>query len=166
MTYQRCPKRNSGKNTAIYLYQQLNLGIPRACLRSKWVDASAESLEAPQTTDYLQKALITIAYAIANPCKLSGLSYNFSANILLDEVGWDVVRFADRVKNTRPHPNGEPAIDDLNLQKFFVNPELGDLDEPSTVVDKFGRIMVWYLPGILHRSLIVSPVHHLFCFQK
>lgn len=166
MTYQHCPKRNSGKNTAIYSYQQLNLGTPRACLRSTWVDASTKSLEAPQTTDYLQRALITIAYAIANPCKLSGLSYDFSANISLDKVDWDVMRFADRVKNTRPRPNGEPAIDDLNLEKFFTNPELGDLHEPATIVDIFGRIMVWYLPDILHPSLIVGPVHLLYLLSE
>jgi hypothetical protein len=116
-------------------------------------------LEAPQTTDYLQMALITIAYAIANPCKPSGLLYDFSANMLLDKVDWDVMRFADRVKNTRPRPDGKPAVEDLKLDKFFRNPELGDLDEPTTIIDKFGRIIVWYLPGILHPSLIVSSRH-------
>jgi hypothetical protein len=74
----------------------------------------------------------------------------------LDKVDWDIVRFADRVKNTRPRPDGEPALEDLNLAKYFTNPELGDLDEPSTIVDKFGRIIVWYLPGIFFASLIVS----------
>jgi hypothetical protein len=76
------------------------------------------------------------------------------------------MRFADRVKNTRPRPNGEPAIDDLNLEKFFTNPELGDLNEPATIVDIFGRIMVWYLPDILHPSLLVGPVHPLFLFAN
>ena len=75
----------------------------------------------------------------------------------LDKVDWDIARFSDRVKNTRPRPDGEPALEDLNLAKYFTNPELGDLDEPSTIVDKFGRIIVWYLLGIFFACLIVSP---------
>lgn len=80
----------------------------------------------------------------------------FSANGILDQVDWDVTRFADRVKNTHPRDNGEPALDDLNLTKYFKNPELGDVNEPATLVDRYDRIMVWYLPDIFYPSLIVS----------
>ena len=89
-----------------------------------------------------------------------------TANILLDEVDWDATRFADQVKNTRPHPNGEQAVEDLNLEKYFKNPVLGDLDEPATIVDRFARIMVWYLPDVLYPSLIVSPACLLLLFLK
>ena len=37
------------------------------------------------------------------------------------------------------------------------------LDEPAIVVDKFGRIVVWYLPGILSTSRIVSRRLGLIC---
>lgn len=80
----------------------------------------------------------------------------------LDEVDWDVARFAERVKNTRPRPDGEPALEDVNLAKYFTTSELGDLDEPSTIVDKFGQIIVWYLPGMFFACLIVSPSCLLF----
>lgn len=158
----RCPKRNSSKCTVVFLYQHLKIGTPRTRLRSTWEDASSKSLEAPQTVDHLQKALITIAYAIGNSCEPSALLPVFSANTIVDEADWDVTRLADRVKNTRPRGNGEPAVEDLQLERYFSNPELGDLDEPATIVDQFGRIMVWYLPGIFYASLIVSlAVFHI-----
>lgn len=132
-------------------------------MRSKWVDTSSSSLEATHAADHLQKALITIAYAIANSRKSSRL---FSGSLLTqfysDKVDWDVTRFADQVKNTHPRSDGKPALEDLNLAKYFRNPKLGDLDEPGTIVDKFGRIMVWYLPGIFFPSLMVSPARLLF----
>jgi hypothetical protein len=131
-------------------------------MRAKWVDVSCKSLQASQTADHLQKALVTIAYAIANPRKPSKLFAGFSANYNLDKVDWDITRYADRVKNTHPRPDGEPAPDDVNLEKYFRNPELGDLDEPATIVDRFDRIMVWYLPGIFFACLMVSPTQLLF----
>src|SRR5260370_4000182 len=76
--------------------------------------------------------------------------------IALDEVEWDVTRLADRVKNTQPQTNAEVAAEDIKLARFFNNPEFGDLDEPATIVDKFGRIIVWYLSGIFHPSVLVS----------
>ena len=82
----------------------------------------------------------------------------FSANPISDQVDWDVTQFADRVKNTHPQENGKPAVEDLNLDKFFRNSELGDLKEPATIVDRFGHIMVWYLPEIFYPFLIVSPI--------
>jgi hypothetical protein len=129
----------------------------RARLWATWQDSCSKSLEAPQTADHLQKALITIVYAIANSCELSALFPGFPTNTILDEIDWDVTRFADRVKNTRPRDDGQPAAEDLNLEKYCGNPELGDLDELATLIDKFGRIVVWYLPGIFYYSLIVSP---------
>ena len=53
---------------------------------------------------------------------------------------------ADHVKNRRPQPDGDD--DTAELAKFFINPQFGHFDEPSTVLDKHGRIMVWHLPKI------------------
>ena len=142
-------------------------GTPRARLRSTWIHASSKSLEAPQTTDYLQHALITIAYAISNSCKhFWVILFTFSANTLSVEVDWDVTRFADRVKNSRPRQDGQPSVEDTNLLKYFRNPELGDLDDPATIVDRFGRIMVWHLPDIFLHPLIVSSTHLSFCINS
>jgi hypothetical protein len=33
--------------------------------------------------------------------------------------------------------------------KKFPNPQLGSFSEPLTVVDVKGRIVLWYLPGLL-----------------
>jgi hypothetical protein len=37
------------------------------------------------------------------------------------------------------------------------------LNEPAIVVDKFGRIVVWYLPSIISTSCIVSRRLGLIC---
>lgn len=68
------------------------------------------------------------------------------------------MRFADRVKNTRPREDGTPAVEDENLRKHFVNPELGLLNEPATILDEHDRIMAWHLPDILHPSMVVSSL--------
>jgi hypothetical protein len=34
----------------------------------------------------------------------------------------------------------------------FPNPNFGSLSEPLTVVDAKGRILVWYLPGLLSEN--------------
>jgi hypothetical protein len=62
---------------------------------------------------------------------------------------------ADRVKNTRPH-TGDISAENSHLAKFFRNPMFGHFDEPSTVLDMHGRIMLWYLPYIFHPDRIVS----------
>jgi hypothetical protein len=40
-------------------------------------------------------------------------------------------------------------------EKFglFVNPRR--IEEPATIVDEFGRILIWHLPGILSKSHLV-----------
>ena len=61
------------------------------------------------------------------------------------------------MKNTRPKANGEEADEDIKLGKYFTNPELGYIDEPATVVDLHGNIMVWYLPDILGgKHMVIS----------
>jgi hypothetical protein len=69
---------------------------------------------------------------------------------------WDVTRFAEHVKNTRPRTCGEHSAEDVRLAKFFVNPNFGDMDEPSAILDQHGHIMVWYLPHIFAPYRFVS----------
>jgi hypothetical protein len=52
------------------------------------------------------------------------------------------------------------------LKKYFQLPQIGFLDEPSTIIDKHGRILLWHLPDILSVERIVSswnlfPYFHL-----
>ena len=80
----------------------------------------------------------------------------WSVHFLTEKTEWDVTRFADRVKNVRPRADGDNSTEDTRLAKFFTNPHFGDVDEPSTILDWHGRIMVWYLPGIF-------PPHRVVC---
>ncbi|KIM71853.1 hypothetical protein PILCRDRAFT_16668 [Piloderma croceum F 1598] len=84
------------------------------------------------TPEELHCVALTVALAISNPYK----------------ADWDVTRLADRVKNTHPRANGETSIEDAILEKYFKNPQFGDIDIPATMLDQHGRIMVWYLPRI------------------
>jgi hypothetical protein len=48
------------------------------------------------------------------------------------------------------------------LRNLFSLPNgIQNLDEPATVVDLFGKILLWYLPGILSRKRVVR-----LCFLK
>jgi hypothetical protein len=69
---------------------------------------------------------------------------------------WDVMRLADRVKNTRPREDGEPAQDDINITKHFKKSDLGHLHEPTTIIDRHGRIICWHLPDILISARVVT----------
>ena len=70
-----------------------------------------------------------------------------------DKTDWDVARLADRVKNKCPSADGDTSVEDAILAKYFKNPQIGDIDMPATILDRHGRIMVWYLP-------------HLFCMRR
>jgi hypothetical protein len=38
----------------------------------------------------------------------------------------------------------------------FPNPSFGEISKPVTIVDKEGRILAWYLPGLLSQEQLVS----------
>jgi hypothetical protein len=40
-------------------------------------------------------------------------------------------------------------------EKFGLSINPGQMEEPATIVDKFGRIIIWHLPGILSESRLV-----------
>lgn len=65
---------------------------------------------------------------------------------------------ADRVKNTRPRADGDTSAEDIRLAKYYKNPELGEFEEPATVLDRDGHIMLWHLPRIYSLYRVV----HLF----
>jgi hypothetical protein len=73
----------------------------------------------------------------------------------VDKTEWDVTRFAERVKNSRPRVDGDNSAEDARLAKFFVNPDFGDMDEPCTILDQYGRIIMWYLPHLFAPRWVV-----------
>jgi hypothetical protein len=73
--------------------------------------------------------------------------------ILLVYVPWDLALYAKHVKKGLPTP---ASI--AKLQKKFPNPMLGFVNEPATLVDTAGRLMLWYLPGIIDPQQVVSVV--------
>ena len=81
---------------------------------------------------------------------------SFGLSHVTGETEWDVTRFSDRVKNARPRANGDSSVEDTRLAKFFVNPQFRDMDKPSTILDRHGRIMVWYLPHIFAPCRVVG----------
>ena len=69
---------------------------------------------------------------------------------------WDLDRFKDKVKNGKVRTDGSEHDSDANLVKFFEAANIGKLNLPTTVLDRFGRVMVWALPGVLHPKRVVS----------
>ena len=47
-------------------------------------------------------------------------------------------------------------ISDANLKKYFGETNFGDLNLLTTILDCFGRVMTWALPGVLHPNRVVS----------
>jgi hypothetical protein len=67
-----------------------------------------------------------------------------------------VSRFADRAKITQVKDSEENLDPEEGLSKYFKQAELGDLWEPATILDQYGRVMVWALPGVLHPKRLVG----------
>lgn len=64
----------------------------------------------------------------------------------IDELSWDVLEYnSERVKSGW----------DRKRHKF-PNPNFGKLSEPLIVVDSKGRIVLWYLPGLLSANQDVN----------
>ena len=58
-------------------------------------------------------------------------------------VKWDYDRFAESEKKRVSN-------------QFFVKSHLGSFSNPATIVDMHGKILVWYLPGLLLPHQVVS----------
>jgi hypothetical protein len=100
--------------------------------------------------------IIVITYAILNPCEpVLALSLSL-LNKLTDTTSWDVTRFADRVKNTVGRKDGVESETDSRLPVYFEEADFGDIMSPATILDQYGRVMTWVLPGILHLNRLVS----------
>ncbi|KAI6120115.1 hypothetical protein EDD16DRAFT_1519066 [Pisolithus croceorrhizus] len=81
---------------------------------------------------------LVIAHAILNPFKVQCLSPE------KDVTKWDIDRFAE----LRPHA--------ADKTKYFQYPQWGHISDPATVLDIHGRVMLWYLPGIIPPERVVK----------
>jgi hypothetical protein len=108
----------------------------------------------------IERIILTVLAAWLNRCEFV-LSYltGFSVTMygfLLDHVPWDAERLADRLKNQRPksYAQLEKSVDFTN--RYFEPMELGDLDCPASIWDKYGCILVWHLPDVLSHDRVVG----------
>lgn len=121
------------------------------------------------TPKEFRRVALTVAYALSNPCKfffffLRGVVFVMVFDLLSVQTDWDVERLADRVKNTRPQSENGTSVEDDRLAKYFENPRFGEFNEPATMLDRHGRIILWYLPLIFSRYRVVMLFTVLFCF--
>ncbi|KAI6137012.1 hypothetical protein F5141DRAFT_1059940 [Pisolithus sp. B1] len=61
-----------------------------------------------------------------------------------DVTKWDIDRFAE------PRPYA------ADKTKYFQYPQWGHISDPATVLDVHGRVMLWYLPGIIPPERVVK----------
>jgi hypothetical protein len=86
---------------------------------------------------------------------------------------WDAQRYDSALSKK---PSGQNEADEQRLNtRYPVDDEYKDLliSEPTTVVDRYGKIVVWYIPGALsnsrqvwiHQCRDISPVTQLWAFE-
>ena len=106
--------------------------------------------------------LVVIA-AVLNPGNtLHILSFGSVSDIPLVTTGWDVARLTDRVKNTGVKKDGSQSVADQNLEKYFEQSEFSRLQDPTTILDCHGCILLWHLPGIFTKKCTVRII---FCYM-
>ncbi|KAI6115546.1 hypothetical protein EV401DRAFT_1889521 [Pisolithus croceorrhizus] len=83
----------------------------------------------------LQLSALVIAFAILNP--------------LEDVTEWDIDRFAELKRNVE------------DKTKYFPYPQWGFISDPATILDVHGRVVVWYLPGIMSPARVehLNKIH-------
>lgn len=91
-----------------------------------------------------------IIRALLNPCTIPFFLLPdlvcSDACFKTDQVDIDVARFATRNKSSKvPHT--------------FC---LGKITRPAVIIDKFGNIFMWYLPGFLDKETVVTTFSLLF----
>ena len=109
-----------------------------------------------------QRVALTVAYATVNPSKKWYLQLNLISNLFPVQVDWDIERYMDKIMTITMGRNYESRIKNelARLKNLFQMPDSSEhIDEPATIVDKFGRILLWHLPDIISELRIVrEPV--------
>ncbi|KAI5985317.1 hypothetical protein EDC04DRAFT_2615419 [Pisolithus marmoratus] len=85
----------------------------------------AEELLPPAAISHqeLKLTALVISHAILNPWK--------------DVTEWDIDWFSEPTRNV------------IDKTKYFPHPQWGHISDPATVLDVHGRVLVWYLPGMI-----------------
>lgn len=102
----------------------------------------------------VRKLVKLVCMAFLNPSGLPDLSLLFVAYYLVN-IPWDVEEYYLECIKGKKDPK----------RIGFPNPQFGIHSEPLTVVDSRGRIVLWYLPGLLSgRYEVSSALSH--CIMK
>lgn len=114
------------------------------------------------------RAAITIAFALANHSKSSRQKATRSTldkqrfpEVFLDDLDGD--RFAEKAKCSPT--TVDTAARTERLQKYHHLPNLGKLDEPCTVVDRDGRVLLWHLPSVISPARVVTIPFCSFAYR-
>jgi hypothetical protein len=101
------------------------------------------------------KIQMIVVLALLNPGEsdLDIRKYCSEKKIFIVQIKFDVERFSDMAKVSTDF-NWETSTSDESLKKYFEDTSVGHLEDPAILVDKFGRILLWYLPGILSHCLV------------
>ncbi|KAI6117650.1 hypothetical protein EDD16DRAFT_1519891 [Pisolithus croceorrhizus] len=76
-------------------------------------------------------------------CQLTNLQRVISASISSNETKLSALVIAHAILN--PYKT-----------KYFQYPQWGHISDPATVLDVHGRVMLWYLPGIIPPERVVK----------
>ncbi|KAI6010014.1 hypothetical protein EDC04DRAFT_2610420 [Pisolithus marmoratus] len=124
--------------SASAVLQRCDLQKPRLRVRSQLTNLQRHMADEPLppasiSCQELKLTALVISHAILNPWE--------------DVTEWDVDRFAEPMKNV------------MDKTKYFPHPQWGHISDPTTILDVHGRVLVWYLPGIIPpaRVVILSP---------
>jgi hypothetical protein len=116
----------------------------------------------PKPEEEFLRVALTVAYAVVNsstPFTLPTM-YPSDPQLVAAQLQWDVERFADHIKFFKQGKGVQERVKEEleRVGKYIQLPETErHCDEPQTMVDVHGRILVWSLPGILCAKRVVSP---------
>ena len=75
---------------------------------------------------------------------------------------WNMTYYQEKIPGaTRVSYNGNETPPEIlpeekkRLEDFFDKANIGQVDNPCIVVDIFGRVVVWYMPDIIHPARVV-----------
>jgi hypothetical protein len=96
-----------------------------------------------------------VTLALLNPSKSRLLLMRIAILIQFTvPIKLDVERFAEMTKASVQDDWDEASASNERLKKYFEMTSIGYIKDPAILVDKFGRILLWYLPGILNHRLV------------
>lgn len=74
----------------------------------------------------------------------------------IDVIDWDIERFSDKMPGITNPNNYAEEKRSQQRNRTFPEVKIGKVEVPSCVVDGYGRVVLWHLPGILSLHRIVS----------